>query len=71
MDFSREKALSSLKAYVKNEKTIVHSLASEAVMRALARRLGEDEDRNKQKKNHKQKNNTNQKNKQQTTTTNK
>jgi uncharacterized protein len=45
MDFSREKALSSLKAYVKNEKTIVHSLASEAVMRALARRLGEDEDR--------------------------
>ncbi|MCK5136233.1 MAG: HDIG domain-containing protein [Bacteroidales bacterium] len=30
---------------MKNEKTIIHCLASEAVMRALARRLREDEER--------------------------
>jgi putative nucleotidyltransferase with HDIG domain len=42
---TRETALARLKHYVKNEKTIVHCLASEAVMRSLARRLGEDEDR--------------------------
>ena len=34
-----------LKKHVTNEKMIVHSLASEAVMRALARRLGRDEER--------------------------
>ena len=45
MELSREKALARLKEHVKNEKTIVHCLASEAVMRALARKLGEDEDR--------------------------
>lgn len=45
MELSREKALARLKEHVKNEKTIVHCLASEAVMRALAGRLGEDADR--------------------------
>jgi len=45
MKLTREEALRVLKEHVKNEKTIVHSLASEAVMRALARRLGEDEER--------------------------
>ncbi len=41
----RNAALEKLQEHIVNEKTIVHSLASEAVMRALARRLGEDEDR--------------------------
>ncbi len=45
MELSREKALARLQEHIKNEKTIVHSLASEAVMRALARHLSEDEDR--------------------------
>lgn len=45
MEISREKALARLREHVKNEKTIVHCLASEAVMRALAGRLGEDADR--------------------------
>ena len=38
----REEALILLKEYIKNERTIWHSLASEIVMRALAVRLGED-----------------------------
>ncbi len=41
----REKALELLKENVKDEKMRVHCLASEAVLRALARRLGEDEDK--------------------------
>lgn len=45
MERSREKALARLREHVKNEKTIIHCLASEAVMRALAVRLGEDADR--------------------------
>jgi putative nucleotidyltransferase with HDIG domain len=45
MELSREKAIARLHEHVENQKTIVHCLASEAVMRALARRLGEDEDR--------------------------
>jgi putative nucleotidyltransferase with HDIG domain len=45
METDREKALAKLRDHVKNEKTIVHCLASEAVMRKLAARLGEDEDR--------------------------
>jgi putative nucleotidyltransferase with HDIG domain len=45
MNLNREIALEKLREHVKNEKTIVHCLASEAVMRALARRLGEDEER--------------------------
>ena len=45
MKLTREEALGVLKQYVKNEKTVIHCLASEAVLRALARRLGEDEER--------------------------
>jgi putative nucleotidyltransferase with HDIG domain len=45
METDREKALARLREHVKNEKTIIHCLASEAVMRKLAARLGEDEDR--------------------------
>ncbi|MFP4064280.1 MAG: HDIG domain-containing metalloprotein [Bacteroidales bacterium] len=40
----REEALELLKTHVKNEKMIAHCLASEAVLRALAERLGEDPD---------------------------
>jgi putative nucleotidyltransferase with HDIG domain len=43
MVLPREKALELLRHHVKNERMIAHSLASEAVMRALARRLGRDE----------------------------
>jgi putative nucleotidyltransferase with HDIG domain len=39
---SREEALELLKKYVKKEALIYHSLASEAVMKALAAHLGED-----------------------------
>ncbi len=42
---NRDTALARLREHIKNEKTIVHCLASEAVMRALAHRLGEDPDR--------------------------
>lgn len=42
---SRELTFARLQEYVKNDKTVVHCLASEAVMRALAHRLGEDVDR--------------------------
>lgn len=44
MKIDRETALSLLHQYVKNEKMIFHCLASEAVMRGLARRLGRDEE---------------------------
>ena len=40
----REEALDSVHANVENENLIKHMLATEAVMRALARRLGEDEE---------------------------
>lgn len=40
----REQAYALLRQYVKDEKMIVHSLSSEAVMRALANRLGKDEE---------------------------
>ena len=40
----RDEALELLKTHVKNEKMIAHCLASEAVLRALAERLGEDPD---------------------------
>jgi len=40
MILPREEALVLLKKYVKNDKMIAHSLASEAVMRALAVHLG-------------------------------
>lgn len=42
---NRETALGLLHQHVKNEKMIFHCLASEAVMRALALRLGEDEEK--------------------------
>lgn len=44
MNLDREQALELLKKHVTNEKMIAHSIASEAVMRALARRLGRDEE---------------------------
>ena len=40
----REKALESIKANVSNKNMVKHMLATEAIMRALARRLGEDEE---------------------------
>lgn len=41
---SRDDALILLQSYVKNENMIKHSLASETVLRALARKLGHDEE---------------------------
>ncbi|MDI9423906.1 MAG: HDIG domain-containing protein, partial [Spirochaetota bacterium] len=41
----REQALGLLREHVKNENMLKHCLASEAVMRSLARELGQDEDR--------------------------
>ena len=41
---TREEALDSIKANVENENMVKHMLATEAIMRALARRLGEDEE---------------------------
>jgi len=41
---TREEALDSIKANVENKNLIKHMLATEAIMRALARRLGEDEE---------------------------
>ncbi|MDD5243633.1 MAG: HDIG domain-containing protein [Syntrophorhabdaceae bacterium] len=42
---TRADALTLLKQYVKNERMLNHCYASEAVMRALARRLGNDEEK--------------------------
>lgn len=42
MLLQREEALKLLKNYIKNERMIAHSLASEAVLRALAEYLGRD-----------------------------
>jgi putative nucleotidyltransferase with HDIG domain len=44
MKLDRAGAISLLYQYVKNEKMIFHSLASEAVMQGLARKLGRDEE---------------------------
>ncbi|MDQ1278696.1 MAG: hypothetical protein QG555_1739 [Thermodesulfobacteriota bacterium] len=44
MNFSRDQALSLLHEHNKNDKLLAHSYASEAVMKALARRLGQDEE---------------------------
>lgn len=41
---NREEALNSIKAKVTNENSVKHMLAAEAIMRALARRLGENGD---------------------------
>jgi len=40
----REEALDSIRANVENQNLVKHMLATEAVMRALARRLGQDEE---------------------------
>lgn len=45
MKIIRELGLKILKENIQNQKTIIHSLASEAVMSALAIRLGEDNER--------------------------
>jgi putative nucleotidyltransferase with HDIG domain len=42
---NREEAINLLREHVKNENLIKHSLASEAVMKKLAARLGEDEEK--------------------------
>ncbi|TET18126.1 MAG: HDIG domain-containing protein [Dehalococcoidia bacterium] len=39
---TREEALNSIKANVENKNLVKHMLATEAIMRALAKRLGED-----------------------------
>jgi len=44
LTLDRTTALGLLRRHISNEKMIFHSLASEAVMRALARRLGRDEE---------------------------
>ena len=41
---TREEALDSIKANVENQNLVKHMLATEAIMRALAKRLGEDEE---------------------------
>ena len=41
---TREEALESIKANVENQNLVKHMLATEAIMRALAKRLGEDEE---------------------------
>jgi len=41
---NREETIDSIKANVENENSVRHMLATEAIMRALARRLEEDED---------------------------
>jgi len=45
MELTRNIAFELLKKYVKNEKMIIHSLSSEAVMRGIARKLGRDEEK--------------------------
>jgi putative nucleotidyltransferase with HDIG domain len=41
---TRDDALDSISINVENQNTVKHMLATEAIMRALARRLGEDEE---------------------------
>jgi uncharacterized protein len=45
MLLSREQAIELLHQYIKNDRMIFHSLASEAVLRSMARRLGRDEEK--------------------------
>ena len=45
MTLTREESLELLNSYVKNERMLNHCYASEAVLRALAKRLGEDEEK--------------------------
>jgi putative nucleotidyltransferase with HDIG domain len=42
---TRDEALEVLHRHIKNEKMIYHSLSSEAVLRALAKKLGRDEEK--------------------------
>ena len=42
---TREEALDSVRANVENENLVKHMLATEAIMRALAQRFGEDEEK--------------------------
>jgi putative nucleotidyltransferase with HDIG domain len=42
---TRDEAVALLKQYVRDERMLNHSYAAEAVMRALARRLGHDEEK--------------------------
>ena len=42
---TREEALNLLRQHIKNEKMIYHCLSSEAVLRALAKKLGRDEEK--------------------------
>jgi putative nucleotidyltransferase with HDIG domain len=41
---TRDEAVKCLKTHLKNEKLISHCLATEAIMRALAQKLGEDQE---------------------------
>jgi putative nucleotidyltransferase with HDIG domain len=45
MTMTREEAVRLLHEHIKNERMLSHSYASEVVMRALARRLGRDEEK--------------------------
>jgi uncharacterized protein len=45
MTMKRNEAVELLNKYIKNERMLSHSYASEAVMRALAHRLGRDEEK--------------------------
>lgn len=45
MTINEDNALLLLNHYIKNEKMLIHSYATEAVMRALAGRLGQDENK--------------------------
>lgn len=42
---TRDEALELIQQYIKNEKMIYHCLSSEAVLRALAKKLGRDEEK--------------------------
>jgi len=45
MSVTRDEAIGLLNQYIKNERMLNHCYASEAVMRALAKKLGRDEDK--------------------------
>ena len=45
LTMNRKDAVLLLRKYIRNDKMLYHSLASEAVMRALARKLGRDEEK--------------------------
>src|SRR5512138_3491282 len=45
MQITREQALELLHRFIRKEKMVYHCLASEAVLRGIARRLGRDEEK--------------------------